>query len=146
MEKHEFNERINASAERVWNALWSDASYREWTSVFAEGSYAQTDWQKGSKVLFLDSKGSGMVSVIEDIVPNKYMSFRHMGEVVDGTEDTMSDKVKQWAGAHENYTLMDGGNITELRVEMDLADEYKDYFIKTFPKALEKVKEIAERD
>ena len=35
---------------------------------------------------------------------------------------------------------------TELIVDMDITDDYKDYFEKTWPKALTKVKELAEKN
>ena len=44
----------------------------------------------------------------------------------------------------ENYTLKNVNGKTELNVDMDIAEQYKDYFITTWPKALEKVKELAE--
>ncbi len=144
MEKMNFSTNINAPKEKVWTTLWSDETYRKWTSVFSPTSYADTDWKEGSKVLFLDGQVSGMVSKIEVNRPNEFMSFLHLGEVKDGVEDTESDKVKGWAGAHENYTLkeVDGG--TELLVELDVNEEFKDYMVKTFPKAMEQVKELCE--
>ncbi len=81
MQKINFSTSINASKEKVWKTLWDDSSYRKWTSVFSESSHAVTDWKEGSKVLFLDGKGSGMVSKIEINRPNEHMSFKYMGEV-----------------------------------------------------------------
>ena len=146
MERKEFTITINAPKEKIWDILWSDDSYRQWTSVFAEGSRAETDWKKGSKVLFLDGKGQGMVSTIIENISNEFMSIKHLGEIKNGVEDTESEKVQQWAGAMENYTLKNANGKTQLNVEMDIADEYMDYFMKTWPRALEKVKELAERD
>ena len=94
MDKMKFSTTINAPKEKVWKILWDDETYRKWTSVFSEGSYAQTDWKEGSKVLFLDGKGSGMVSKIETSRPNEFMSFLHLGVVKDGVEDTESEEVK----------------------------------------------------
>lgn len=146
MEKLQFTARINAPKEKVWNALWEDASYRAWTSAFMEGSYAKTDnWKEGTKVLFLDPKGSGMVSMVAANKPNEFMSFKHLGEVKEGVEDTTNEKVKGWAGAFENYTLKDAGGKTDLTVEIDITDDFKEYFQNTWPKALEKLKEIAEQ-
>ena len=144
MERKSFSISVNASREKIWDVLWSDGSYRQWTSVFAEGSRAETDWKKGSKVLFHDGKGDGMVSTIIENIPNEFMSIKHLGEVKNGIEDTASEKVKQWAGAMENYTLTEVDGKTELNVDMDIAEEYKDYFLTTWPKALEKIKELAE--
>lgn len=144
MEKQEFKIAIDAPREKVWKVLWTEDSYRAWTAPFSEGSHAITDWKKGSKVLFLDGKGAGMVSTIDESIPNQFMSFKHLGVVKNGIEDTDSEEVKGWAGAHENYTLKDLQGKTELVVDMDINDEFKDYFSATFPKALQKVKELAE--
>jgi uncharacterized protein YndB with AHSA1/START domain len=146
MEKINFSISIAAQKEKVWQTLWEDSSYRKWTRVFSEDSHVVTDWQEGSKVLFLNGKGSGMVSRIETNKPNEFMSFRHQGTVQNGVEDTESEEVKQWAGAHENYTLTQNGGITELTVEVDVDKEFKDYFTQTMPKALELVKELSEQD
>jgi uncharacterized protein YndB with AHSA1/START domain len=146
MQKINFSTSINASKEKVWKTLWDDSSYRKWTSVFSESSHAVTDWKEGSKVLFLDGKGSGMVSKIEINRPNEHMSFKHMGEVKNGVEDTESDKVKGWAGAMEKYTLKEMDGITELLVELDANDDFRAYFMETFPKALEQVKLLSENN
>jgi hypothetical protein len=147
MEKMNFSIDINAPKEKVWNVLWNDDSYRKWTSPFAEGSYAKTDnWKEGSKVLFLSPEGDGMVSKVASNKKNEFMSFEHLGVVKNGIEDTESDSVKGWAGAKENYRLIDENGKTKLAVDMDSTDEFKDYFLKTWPEALEKVKELSEKN
>jgi hypothetical protein len=147
MEKIHFSTDIDASNKKVWDVLWNDNSYREWTSVFAEGSYAKTDnWKEGSKVLFLGPGGDGMVSRVAANKPNKFMSFEHLGMVKNGIEDTESEEVKGWAGAKENYTLIEDNGKTKLEVDLESTDEFKDYFLKTFPVALEKVKELSEKN
>lgn len=145
MEREQFKTLIDAPREIVWDILWNEATYGEWTSVFSEGSRAETDWKKGSKVLFLSASNEGMVSQIEENLPNEFLSIKHLGFVKDGVEDTTSEKVMQWSGAMENYTLRTTDGKTELVVDMDLTEEYKDYFMKTWPLALEKVKQLAER-
>jgi hypothetical protein len=146
MEKQQFKIDIQAPKEKVWSVLWNDASYREWTSVFSPGSRVETDWKKGSKVLFLDGKGDGMISMIAENIPNSFMSFRHMGTTIKGKEDTESKEVQAWAGSEENYTLKSTNGKTELTVDIDVTDDFKDYFKETFPKALDKVRELAEKN
>ena len=146
MQKLNFSTSINAPKEKVWKTLWDDSSYRKWTSVFGEGSYADTDWKEGSKVLFLDGKGEGMVSKIETNRPNEFMSFKHLGMVKNGVEDTESETVKGWAGALENYTLTEVNGTTELTVDMDITEDFQSYFTETFPKALEQVKVLSENN
>ena len=144
MEKIHFSILINATPEKIWKILWADETYRKWTSAFTEGSYAETDWKQGSKVLFLDGKGSGMVSRIAVNKPNEFMSIEHLGMVKDGVEDTSSEEVKAWKGAHEDYTLKKVNGKTELSVDMDATEEFKEMFSKIWPKALQNVKELAE--
>ena len=144
MEKKHFHISINAPKESVWQTLWNDSTYRQWTSVFAEGSRAETDWKTGSKILFTDGKGSGMVSTVAENKPYEFMSIRHLGVLKDGVEEIDSPEVQKWAGALENYTLRSQGGKTELDVDMDTTEEFSDYFETTWPKALEKLKEVAE--
>lgn len=142
---------IDASREKVWNTLWADASYRKWSAVFMEGSHIESEsetesgWKEGSKILFLGPDRSGMTSVIAAKRPNEFMSFRHLGIVKDGVEDTTSDEAKKWL-ASENYTLKDTGGKTELTINFDgdIPADFVGYFNEAWPKALDKVKELAE--
>lgn len=145
MKKLNFTTQINAPREAVWNILWSKETYPKWTSVFMEGSYAESDWKEGSKILFLgpDEHGGtgGMTSRIAKLVPNDTMVFEHLGEVKNGVEDFS----KGWSDAFEKYFLRTSADCgTELNVELDTLDEYASYFEETFPKALVKIKELAE--
>ena len=144
MERQTFEITIDASREKVWDILWSETTYPEWTAVFSPGSRAETTWQKGSKVLFLDASNEGMVASIVENKSNEFMSIKHLGMVKDGVEDLDSPEVKVWAGALENYTLKTVNGKTVLTVEIDIADAYKDYMAKAWPKALEQVKQLAE--
>ncbi len=139
-----FKTEIAASADKVWEILWNDATYRQWTSVFSEGSYAVSDWKEGSSIKFLGPDGGGMYSIIEKSIPGKFMSFKHLGEMKKGMEQPIDDETKKWSGAMENYTLYETNGSTELTVDLDITEEFQDYFSKTFPKAIEKVKEISE--
>lgn len=150
MKTKEFKILINTPKEKVWHTLWDDATYREWTSAFTEGSWVRTDdWKKGSKVQFLDPNNDGMVSIVAENKPNEFMSFKHIGEVKKGVEDLETAKEKGWAGAMENYTLTTTAGGTELLIEIDLDENEKemmDYFVAAWPKALNKLKEVAENN
>lgn len=91
MEKIEFKTEINASAEKVWDVLFGKDTYPKWTVAFAENSSVETDWQKGSKAIFGDGTGNGMLAVIEDNIPNKFMSIKHLGEVKDGSSKKVGE-------------------------------------------------------
>jgi len=144
MKKANFKIDIKANKEKVWNILWNDETYTKWTAPFCEGSYAQTDWNEGSKVLFLSPSGEGMYSTIFKKIPNDFMSFKHLGMVKEGKEIPIDDATKKWSGAMENYSLKEKDGLTELIVDMDIAEDHEKYFQDSFPKALEKVKALAE--
>ena len=118
------------------------------TAVFAEGSRAETDWNEGARDFSWTVKGRAWY-LLSRRKPNEFMSFKHLGTVVDGVEDLDSEKNKPWAGALENYTLKSVDGKTELSVDMDfsgLSPEMSGYFEQTWPKALDKLKEVAERN
>lgn len=142
----EFRTSIAAPRSKVWDILWDNELYKQWTAPFSEGSRVKTDWKEGSKVYFLGNEDDGMLAIIEKKNEPEFMSFRHIGMVNKGVEDTESEKVKPWAGAHENYTLTEQGNKTDLLIQIDITEEYRDYFEKTWPKALDKVRELAEKN
>ena len=147
MERKQFRISINAPKEKVWQTLWGKDTYPGWTAAFAEGSTVQTDdWKKDSKVLFVDGKGNGMVSTVAENIPYRYMSFKHLGEIKNGVEDTTSAGVTQWAGATENYTLEEEGDYTKVVVDMDIAEEFYEMFSQMWPKALNILKELAEKN
>ncbi len=61
MKKLEFKKEIKAKATRVWDILWSESTYTQWTAAFnPKGiSTIQSDWKVGGKTLFLDGQGNG---------------------------------------------------------------------------------------
>ena len=144
MEKLKFKITIDASREKVWDVLWNDDTYPIWTAPFSPGSKAETDWQEGSKILFLDASDRGMVSRVKENRANEYMGIEHLGYYNKGVEDFDSPEVKSWAGSTENYTLLTIDGKTELTVDSDISPDHKEMFESIWPKALEKVKELSE--
>ena len=148
MNKLHFKIEINAPKEKVWNTMLDDKTYREWTEAFMPGSYYIGDWSKGSKMLFIgpgENGDMGMVSRIKENEKYKFISIEHYGVIKDGKEDTSGDEVKAWAGAHENYTFTEKNGATEVLVDMDIVEEYKEMFEGMWPKALNKLKDLAEK-
>lgn len=135
-----FNIEINAPREKVWSALWEEQSYREWTAVFTPGSYAKSDWQEGSRIEFLNPSGNGIFGIIDKNIPNTQMTFKHQGELKNGEEIT-----GEWSGALESYFLSDKNDGTLLSTEMESTEDFQQYFKDVFPKAMETLKQIAER-
>lgn len=150
MQTLHFSIVINAPREKVWDTMLEDATYREWTSAFnPAGSYFKGDWNKGSKILFIGvdpetgKEDGGMFAEIAENKPHEFVSIKHLGEIKDGAEVPWPDP--EQAG-FENYTLKDTADGTEVSVEItNIPDEWKQMMNDMWPKALEKLKEIAEK-
>jgi len=145
MTKEKYSISINASREKVWQVLFNEETYTQWTVPFTPGSVAITDWQEGSSARFVDGTGDGMISRIEKRVDNEYLSIEHIGMIQKGESITSGPQVAPWKGSHENYILSSSGSQTLLEVEMDTTPEMLQYFQDKWPKALQKVKELAEQ-
>ncbi len=145
MQKIHFSIKINAPKEKVWYIMLNDATYRQWTEAFHPGSYFEGSWEQGSDIKFLgpDEQGGlgGMFSKIKENRPYEFMSIDHLGEIINGEKKTASD----WSSVNENYTFTETNGVTEVAVEMDSLDQYKEMFEEMWPKALQKVKEISEK-
>jgi uncharacterized protein YndB with AHSA1/START domain len=137
-----YSAHIIASREKVWQLLWADDTYRTWTAAFMEGSYAESSWEEGAKIKFLTPAKQGMYGVIEKMVPDTEMSFRHLGEIKDGKEEK-----KNWKDASERYFLSDKDGGTQLDIVLTMDDENKQfagYLNEAFPKALAIIKQLSE--
>ncbi|WCM42563.1 SRPBCC domain-containing protein [Flavobacterium sp. CBA20B-1] len=148
MEKLQFTIAIEASAQKVYESMLGlndKSTYESWTAAFNPTSTYEGSWEKGSKILFVgtDEKGvrGGMVSMVEEHIPAKFVSVRHYGFVQGDQEVTEGELVEKWSGGHENYTFTEENGITTVTVDIDVIDEYLDYFKKIYPQSLQLLKE-----
>jgi uncharacterized protein YndB with AHSA1/START domain len=143
-----FEATINTPVEKVYTTMLAENTYREWTAEFNPTSRYRGSWEKGSKILFIgtdkDGIEGGMVSRIKENIPNKFLSVEHLGLLQGDKEITTGKEVEGWAGALENYTFTAANDSTRLVIEMDANNNFKSYFEETWPKALNKLKEICE--
>jgi uncharacterized protein YndB with AHSA1/START domain len=144
-----FDVFIQASREKVWNSIVHEEPYRVWTAPFHEGSTFEGGWNTGDKIKFIapeeDGSRSGMISEIAESRFPEFISIRHLGMLYNGVEDTSSEEVKKWAPSYENYTLTEENGFTHFQVALDSSEEYVEMFNEMWPKALEKLKEVAEK-
>ncbi len=151
MKTLQFTKEIDATAQKVWDVLWNPETYSKWTSAFnpddPESGSMQTDWQVGGKTLFLGNSGNGMVATIKSIDEPYELVFKHLGEMIDGREDTTSERVKTWAGSLEEYYLTEQNGITTLRASVQIpdGDEGEEIMNLGFTAGLEVVKRLAEQ-
>ncbi len=152
MQKLQFKKEINAGADKVYETmlgLKDKSTYKGWTVAFNPTSDYEGNWAKGSKILFVgvdeNGKKGGMVSQVVENRPGKLVSIRHYGFLDGDKEITTGEEVEKWAGGHETYRFEENNGSTVLTVELDSTDDHSDYFKNTYPKALDKLKEICER-
>lgn len=151
MKKIQFTETINASAEKVYKVtlgIDSIENYKKWTAEFNPTSSYIGTWAKNSKMLFIgtgeNGEKGGMVSMIAENIPNKFVSIKHIGMVQGDIEITEGPEVEKWTGSLENYTFIENDGITTLTIDIDVAEEYEEYFNDTWPRALRALKQICE--
>jgi uncharacterized protein YndB with AHSA1/START domain len=141
MKEMQFTIEIHANKAKVWDALWQDATLREWAGIIDPGTYMVGDLKEGNEVQFISGNGYGVTSLVEKVTPGELLLLRHHADTQDeGTHE----REKQWTGGAERYTLKEKDGITTVTAAFDVPPELEDYFTTNFPKALERVKELAE--
>ena len=86
-----------------------------------------------------------MVSRIAENRPYEFISIEHLGIVHNGVEDTTSDEARNWAPAFENYSFKEKGGATEVLVDIDIDEKEAEVFNMMWLAALQKLKEISEK-
>ena len=152
MKKLQFKVSINAPVTKVYDIMLgtgSKSTYEQWTSLFNPTSTYEGNWDKGTKILFVgvDEKGEkgGMVSRIVDNIPNRFVSVQHYGLLKGDEEITEGPEVEKWANGFENYTFEENNGTTTVTVDLDTIEDFLDYMNQTYPKALDKLKELCEK-
>ena len=157
MKKLQFKVSINAPVTKIYDLMLginSKSTYEQWTALFNPTSTYEGSWDKGSKILFVgvDEKGEkgGMVSRIVENNPNRFVSIQHYGLVKADKEITEGPEVEKWANGFENYTFEENNGSdsyrgTTVTVDLDTTEDFLDYMNQTYPKALDKLKELCEK-
>lgn len=153
MENLQFKVSINAPVSKIYDfmlGIGDKSTYQQWTSFFDPTSTYEGSWDKGSKILFIgvneDGEKGGMVSKIAENIPNQFVSIQHCGLLKAGIEITEGSEVEKWANGFENYTFEENDGITTLTVDLDTAEDFVHYMNESYPKALDKLKEICEKE
>jgi len=148
MEKVQFSTRINAPVHTVWTTMLEDASYREWTRSFQEGSFFDGSWTVHSTIRFLapDKHGvlSGLVGRVVEKRTDEFVAVEYLGQVVDGADDTESELARSMAGMRESYAFVEENGVTTVTVEQDTVPEMRAMLEESWPKSLAALKELAE--
>jgi uncharacterized protein YndB with AHSA1/START domain len=143
MKNLQFSIEIQAPKEKVWNTLWQDKTFREWAGLIDPGTYMVGDLKEGGEVQFISAEnGYGVTSLVEKLNPGEYVLLRHEA---DTKEAGTQKREKEWTGGKESYALVEKDGVTTLTAAFDIPPEMEDYFNDNYPKALQKLKTLAEK-
>lgn len=141
MKELKFSIEIQTTREHVWKTLWQDETLRQWAGVIDPGTYMVGELKEGSEVQFISGNGYGVTSLVEKLVPNELLLLRHQADTQDAGA---REREKEWTGGEERYELAENNDKTKLTVIFGVPPEQEAYFQATYPKALERVKTLAE--
>jgi len=143
MKEVQFVVEIHASREKVWDILWQDETFREWAGIIDPGTFMVGELKEGNEVQFISAEnGYGVTSLVEKVTPGEFLLLRHEAD----TQDTGKDlREKEWTGGKESYSLVEKDGITTLTTTFDVPPELEEYFNDAYPKALQRAKELAEK-
>jgi hypothetical protein len=142
MKEMQFSVEIHATKEKVWDTLWQDETFRQWANLIDPGTYMVGDLKEGNEIQFISSSsGYGVTSFVERLIEGEFLLLRHRA---DTQEDGKRGRENQWTGGKESYSLTEKGGITTLTVACDVPPELEKEFKVSYPKALERIKVLAE--
>ena len=146
METIEYEIEISADAQTIWDVLWNQDTYSNWTQFFSPGSQYQSDWEVGGRTLFLDPSGqNGMVATIEILKPPYEVVFKHLGFLQNGKDILGTKEVMEWSGSQEKYRLIELEGYTKLHGSVQVPIEHKAHMLEGFTKGFSRIKELAEK-
>lgn len=142
MKEMQFTIEIEASKGTVWDTLWQDPTFREWASIIDPGTYMVGKLKEGNEVQFISAEnGYGVTSLVDKLVVNEFLLLKHQA---DTQETGKLEREKEWTGGEESYSLTEQNGTTTLRVAFGVPPELEEYFKDNYPKALERIKVLAE--
>lgn len=143
-----YSVEIDAPVDIVFTRMIDKDYYEKWTKAFNETSTFRGTWQEGEKILFVgcdkDGNEGGMVSLINQMITNSYISICHLGEYRDGKEILEGENISSWKGMLENYAFEQTESGCNVLISLETMDGFKEYFDSTWPNALQILKEICE--
>lgn len=141
-----FKTTIHAKAEKIWETLWNKETYKQWTEPFTAGSYYIGEIRTGNRIHFLTPEGHGMFSTVAFVKENEHIIFQHIGEMAGFEELPPDEQTLKWTGSSESYQILPAEDGILLRVEVDTDEPHLAVMNEKFPIALQKIKEICEKD
>ena len=144
MKEMQFSVEINAPKETVWNTLWQDKTFREWAGIIDPETHMVGELKEGNEVQFISAaNGYGVTSLVEQLVAGEFVLLKHRADTQGHGEQKRAD---EWTGGKETYSLGEKDGVTTLTAAFDVPTELEEMFKVSYPKALARVKVLAEQN
>jgi len=142
-----FETTIDATPQRVWQAMLDKETYVQWAGAAWPGSSYHGEWKQGAHIRFTgDDGGGGTLAEITELDPYSHIAMKHIAIILeDGKLDRESDMAQGWIGSTETYTFTAENGSTKLDVEITTPPEWSEMFEDGWPDALDALQQLAER-
>lgn len=137
----EYQIEINSSSKDIWHKMWDKESYKLWASERAADHYYEGTLEEGNIIDLYDPQGNGMFNLVEKHIPEKEISFKHLGWIYDRVRTPQN-----WENSRETYLIESTENGSVLKFSVNALDEFADYFQSNVPHTLQRIKEISEKE
>ncbi len=142
MNELQFTIDIDAPQQKVWDTLWNEATFRDWSGLIDPGTHMVGELKEGNEVQFISAEGYGVTSMVAKLIPGEYVLLKHQADTKDNGQH---ERDKQWTGGTESYSLGEAAGKTTLTTTFDVPPELEQIFNDSYPKALARIKELAEQ-
>lgn len=146
MKDLQYKINIAATPQKVWDTMTGKETYKEWTATAWPGSDFKGEWKQGENLQFIGNEdGAGTLATVTTFDPYKKILLAHIALLLaGGVEDKESEWAQKWVGSTEAYIFAENNGTTELTIDMQIYPEWADMFNESWPKALNRLKEICE--
>lgn len=136
---------ISAVKENVWKVLLTPELFSEWGEAFCPDSKMKGDWKKEGMITYTDNKGMGLKGKVLNFEPNAKATIKYVAVLNNFKEST--EEKEGWIGCQETYTLSEKNGVTTLSVESEVpTKEFYNMLAKSWDEALQKIKELSEKN
>ena len=127
-----FKIEILASAEEVWQTIFTQKSEKIWPAALDEGTYFVGTWDENSVIKFLDQQNNGMFNLVVKNIPFQHLKMKHLGWILDGELSPQN-----WIDSTIIYNIEENKAATTLTVQVNALDEFVEFFNTKYPQNLE---------
>jgi hypothetical protein len=141
-----FSTTIHADRQKVWETMLQPETYKLWSGAGWPDSYYEGEWKQDADIRFCGPDQAGTLLHIDAYRPFEYLGGTHTAILLKGgIIDKDSEDAKGWVGTKENYTFIQDGDTTTLKVEIIMTNPaWESMFNEGWPNALKKLKELCE--